>query len=847
MEQSTAYIGCEVSKVPLSDIAQRILTALQSIPVEVQTDRENTQSIEKTKEIKLGDKDAQLRNEKASICDSRVAVLKTSASPEQGTAAQIVRAVHTNEMLCCQGTNRVNIQHSGLPTGGYGERNVSAEAKHLKDGEKKTAVPLKRKQNVAASGSEKIRRLHVTTCTSSRENTYNCTSGQTETSGNYPCDISSLGCKEQRELLAAIEQAVAFVTTMIFQDGSSQLNSEQVSTSSVKGVVVLVKNQTDHSCPPSYSSPCCTWNAASENDKLIYLKTERSSPWEQGQQAHKKFSWQVLFQMLQCKVPIICFNAKDFLRTLLQVYGNEISWKQVADGVVLDPRIAAWLIDPSDTVPSFESLIQKYFEKPLPKGTENMDTGTVRNASYQNLGVNLEKLYKVMMDLAHDLKAQGLWNLFCTLELPLIKILAVMETHKIYVNKQELKKTSEILGLRLKELEQEAHQVAGERFLLTSSYQLREVLFDKLKLHTLCEKLPRTEMQQLVSTSEVALHKLQDLHPLPKIILEYRQVHKMKSAYVDGLQTCMRKGFISSTWNQTGTVTGRLSAKHPNIQGISKHPLKIAKKQYIRGKEEDIITISPRTLFVSKNGCTFLAADFSHIELRILADLSSEPELLKLFQEPETTDIFSTLAAQWKGIPSEEVKHTDREQAKRIVYSVVYGAGKERLADCLGITPLQASQFIESFMQKYKKVHEFTKKTIEQCRNKGYVVSIMGRKRPLANISAQDYKLRTQAERQAVNFVVQGSAADLCKMAMVKIFTSVVVSPTLTARLIAQIHDELLFEVEDSQIQEFSALVKRTMESLQETTALEVPLKVPLKVILTTGKSWGCMSELQEM
>ncbi|NWW82043.1 DPOLN polymerase, partial [Climacteris rufus] len=608
------------------------------------------------------------------------------------------------------------------------------------------------------------------------------------------CDISSLGYEEKRELLAAIEQAVAFVTTMIFQDGSSQLSSEQVSTSSVKGVVVLVKNQTNHPCPASRSSIGYTWNAANENDKLIYLKTEQSSLWEQ-EQAHKKFSWQVLFQMLQCKVPIICFNAKDFLRTLLQVYGNEISWKQ--GNVVLDPRIAAWLINPSDTVPSFECLIQKYFEKPFSKGTENTDTGTLRNISvsitdlfliylyqYQNLGVNLEKLYNVMTDLVDGLKAQGLWNLFCTLELPLIKILAVMETHKMYVNKQELKKTSEILGLRLKELEQEAHEVAGERFLLTSSCQLREVLFDKLKLHTLCEKLHRTEIQQLVSTSEVVLNKLQDLHPLPKIVLEYRQVHKMKSTYVDGLQSCMRKGFISSTWNQTGTVTGRLSAKHPNIQGISKHPVRITQKQYIKGKEENIVTISPRTLFVSKKGCTFLAADFSHIELRILADLSSEPELLKLFQEPEITDIFSTLASQWKGIPSEQVKHADREQAKRIVYSVVYGAGKERLADCLGITPVQASQFIESFMQKYKKVHEFTKKTIEQCRNKGYVVSIMGRKRPLANINAQDYKLRTQAERQAVNFVVQGSAADLCKMAMVKIFASVVISPTLTARLV---------------------------------------------------------------
>ncbi|KFO76987.1 DNA polymerase nu, partial [Cuculus canorus] len=618
------------------------------------------------------------------------------------------------------------------------------------------------------------------------------------------CDIRNLECEEKRELLATIEQAVAFVTTMIFHDGSSQLSSEQALTSSVKGVVVLVKNQTDHPWPLSCSSPDYSWKAANDNDKLIYLKTDWSSLWEQEQQAHKKFSGQVLLQMLHCKAPIICFNAKDFLRTLLQIYSNEISWKQVADSVVLDPRIAAWLINPSDTVPSFECLIQKYFEKPFSMGTVNTDTGTLRNASYQNLGVNLEKLYNVMMDLTRDLQVQGLWKLFCTLELPLIKILAVMETHKIHVNKQELKKTSEILGLRLKELEQEAHQVAGEKFLLTSSCQLREVLFEKLRLHVLCEKLHRTEIQQLVSTSEVVLNKLKDLHPLPKIILEYRQVHKMKSTYVDGLQTCMKKGFISSTWNQTGTVTGRLSSKHPNIQGISKHPVTITKKQYIKGKEEQIVTISPRTLFVSKKGYTFLAADFSHIELRILADLSSEPELLKLFQEPETSDIFSTLASQWKGIQREQVKHADREQAKRVIYSVVYGAGKERLADCLGITPLQASQFIESFMQKYKKVHEFTKKTIEQCRYKGYVVSIMGRKRPLVNINSQDYKLRTQAERQAVNFVVQGSAADLCKMAMVEIFTSVVISPTLTARLIAQIHDELLFEVEDSQIQEFS-------------------------------------------
>ncbi|XP_015718378.1 DNA polymerase nu isoform X2 [Coturnix japonica] len=712
------------------------------------------------------------------------------------------------------------------------------------DGEKNLAASLKRKQELPTYCSGKkglLVKKHI-----SNESRCSWPSRQAEPSENEFCDIRSLGYEEKRELIANIKEAVAFVTTMIFLDGSSQLNSEQTLTSSVKGIVVLVKSRTDRLRSRSISSADSTRSTISESDKFIYLETECSSLWEQEEQAHSKFARQVLFQILRCKVPVICFNAKDFLKTVLQVYGNGISWKQVADSVVLDPRIAAWLINSSDTVPSFECLIQ-YFGKSYSVETVNTDTGTLRKSSHQNLVVNLQKLYTIMMGLAHDLKVQGLWKLFCKLEIPLIKVLAVMETHKIHVDKQELRKTSEILGLRLKELEEEAHQIAGERFLLTSSSQLREVLFEKLKLHTVCEKIRRTERQQVASTSEAVLIKLQDLHPLPKLMLEYRQVRKMKSTYVDGLRTCMRKGFICPTWNQTGTVTGRLSSKHPNIQGISKHPLRITKKQYIKGKEEEILTISPRALFVSKKGYTFLAADFSQIELRILADLSAEPELLKLFQEPETTDIFTSLASQWKGIPSEQVKQTDREQAKRIVYSVVYGAGKERLAESLGITPLEASHFIESFMQKYKKVHEFTKKTIGQCQNKGYVVSIMGRKRLLANINSQDYKLRTQAERQAVNFVVQGSAADLCKLAMVEIFTSVVVSPTLTARLIAQIHDELLFEVEDSQIQEFSALVKRTMESLQQTAALEVPLKVPLKVLLTTGKSWGCMTELQEM
>ncbi|XP_048451265.1 DNA polymerase nu [Rhincodon typus] len=203
-------------------------------------------------------------------------------------------------------------------------------------------------------------------------------------------------------------------------------------------------------------------------------------------------------------------------------------------------------------------------------------------------------------------------------------------------------------------------------------------------------------------------------------------------------------------------------------------------------------------MFVSSEGWTFLAADFSHVELRILAHFTSDPELLKLFQEPEPPDVFSTLACQWKGISVDQVKSADREQAKRIVYAVVYGAGRERLSECLGISAGQASQFIESFLQKYKEVRTFTQRTIQHCQQQGYSVSLMGRKRPLPHINSHDYSSRNQAERQAVNFVVQG-------------------------------------------------LVKDTMESLQSVEALGVQLKVPLKVSLTHGKSWSSMKELQDV
>ncbi|XP_056410928.1 DNA polymerase nu isoform X2 [Hyla sarda] len=638
-------------------------------------------------------------------------------------------------------------------------------------------------------------------------------------------NIWTMNEEQQCRLLEEIRHAEAIVLTMLFQNGSSQLCPSKDDNTSMNGILLLIKKKNES------VSDAEIYHA---NNTYIHITITDDALWEEGQIQHSLLRT-TLLHILQSRAPVICFNAKDFLRA---IYGKFMNCSNVAQSVFIDPRIAAWLLNPADSSSSFEDLVKKH--------SATLDTGATSNAPHSCLQTtckNLAALYNLMVSLEHKLQEEGLWDLFYTIELPLITILAVMENCSIEINQEELKKTSVLLGIHLKGLEKEAHHAAGQTFRLTSSNELREILYEKFRLHLKCKsKLPQTNLGHRLSTAEPALNQLKDLHPLPGIILQFRQIQKIKSTFVDGLLTYVNKGCVSPTWNQTGTVSGRLSAKHPNIQGISKFSVQFEKQPQIQGKSKEEIAINPRSMFVSTKGYSFLAADFSQIELRLLAHFSADPAILKLFHETERTDVFTALASQWKDVEYENITQAEREQAKRVVYSVIYGIGKERLAECLGTTPAEANTFIECFLQKYR-VSDFTQKVIQECHSKGYVISLMGRKRPLPHINSRNYVLRAQAERQAVNFVIQGSAADLCKLAMIKISASVTSSFYLTARLIAQIHDELLFEVQDSRLKEFAEVVKGVMESMQHTDGVQ--LKVPLKVTLTSGKSWGCMTELQ--
>ncbi|XP_075117227.1 DNA polymerase nu [Leptodactylus fuscus] len=641
-------------------------------------------------------------------------------------------------------------------------------------------------------------------------------------------NIWSMTEEEQLRVLDDIRQAQAIVLTMLFHNGSSQLCPPKDENTLMNGILVLIIKNIN-----LVSTNTEIYHA---DNTYIHMTMTDNALWAKDHRKHN-YLRSVLLHILQSRIPVICFNAKDFLRT---IYGRFMNYRNAAQSVILDPRIAAWLLDPADSSSSFEDLVKKHC-KTLAVGA----IGYAPDTRLQTTSKKLSVLYHLMMSLQQKVQAEGLWDLFYNIELPLITILAVMENCSIEINQEELKRTSVLLGKHLKELEKEAHHAAGQKFRLTSSNELREILFEKFHLHLKCKsKLPQTNLGHVLSTAEPALNQLKDLHPLPGIVLQFRQIQKIKSTFVDGLLTYVNKGCVSPTWNQTGTVSGRLSARHPNIQGVSKFSVQFEKQQHAQeGKSKETITINPRSMFVSTKGQSFLAADFSQIELRLLAHFSADPALLQLFHETEErSDVFTNLASQWKEKEYGNITPTDREQAKRVVYSVIYGIGKERLAECLGTTPAEANTFMERFLHKYR-VSDYTQKVIQECHSKGFVVSLMGRRRPLPHINSKSYGLRAQAERQAVNFVIQGSAADLCKLAMIKISAAVTSSSHLTARLIAQIHDELLFEVKDCQLQEFAELVKSIMESLQHADGVQ--LKVPLKVLLTSGKSWGCMTELQ--
>ncbi len=460
-----------------------------------------------------------------------------------------------------------------------------------------------------------------------------------------------------------------------------------------------------------------------------------------------------------------------------------------------DIMIAAYLLEPGELANTFMTVSDTYL-------------GRVVKES-QKVCAQLE-LHNI---LSGQLKEKGLWELFSNLEMPLLKILAQMERIGICVDRNLLFELGEKIDIKLKALTENIYKISGGQFNINSPKQLSEVLFNKLKLPM------RKKGKSGPSTNVDVLKQLSDKHPLPQVILEYRELAKLKSTYVTGMlelvnpQTCR----VHTSFNQAVTATGRLSSSSPNLQNI---PARTETGRQIRG------------VFVSR-ACDWrlVSADYSQIELRILAHLAKDENLIKAFRLG--LDIHTFTASLIFGVAKEDVDEKMRVLAKRVNFGIIYGMGAYGLARDIGVSNDEAKRFIEEYFHRYPAVKVYMEKQIEQARANGYVTTLLNRRRYIPNINSNDPMQRGFGERIAMNAPIQGSAADLIKMAMI-VIDRVFNKEKLKAAMILQVHDELVFDAPDDELTTVKQIVTEAMENV---LALDVPVKVGIKI----GKNWKDM------
>ncbi|MFO7172268.1 MAG: DNA polymerase I [Bacillota bacterium] len=463
-----------------------------------------------------------------------------------------------------------------------------------------------------------------------------------------------------------------------------------------------------------------------------------------------------------------------------------------------DGAIAAYLLNPGRTVYRIEDLAREFG---LPEVPEGETPGAV--------GGQAGALLALRPALEAALREAGLWSLFAEIEMPLVGILARMEATGIAVQREALEEMGRELEERILAVQQEIFQRVGYTFNLNSPKQLADVLFGKMGLPV----IKRTKTGP--STDAEVLEELALQEPLVERILDYRTLVKLKGTYVDGLAPLIEAdGRIHTTFNQTVAATGRLSSADPNLQNI---PIRIEEGRRIR-----------KVFIPGEPGWVLFAADYSQIELRVVAHFSGDEALLDAFRQDQ--DIHTRTAAEVFGVPMEEVTPEMRRRAKAVNFGLIYGQSDYGLARALGIGRGEAKEFIQRYFDRYPGVKAYMEQKVQEAREKGYVTTLLGRRRFLPEIHARTFAVRQNAERAAINTPIQGTAADLMKKAMVAICRRLDASG-LRARLLLQVHDELVFEAPP---EELPALYELVVGEMERALTLRVPLKVEAKV----GRNW---------
>ncbi|WP_027339355.1 DNA polymerase I [Halonatronum saccharophilum] len=495
---------------------------------------------------------------------------------------------------------------------------------------------------------------------------------------------------------------------------------------------------------------------------------------------------------------IIMLEGKEQIRYLLSKGIEDIN-------LVFEPLLADYLLKPSEKEKEFGELLEAHLQRGVPD-LEGLDL----------LALETRLLFDLEEELLAKLEANELLDLFRDIELPLLKVLARLELNGIKISKDELDRLSKNLGEKIEALEEKVYQLAGEEFNMNSPKQLGVILFEKLGLPVI--KKTKTGY----STSASVLEKLKDKHEIIPSIGEYRSYAKLKSTYVDPLGGWINEqtGRIHTTFNQRVTATGRLSSTDPNLQNI---PIRSEEGRQIRG------------VFVAEKGKKLLAADYSQIELRVLAHISDDEGLKEAYREG--LDIHTKTASEIFDIPLEKVGREERRRAKAVNFGIAYGISDWGLAKRLNISNKEAKEYIKLYFSRYPKVKEYMDNKIAQAKEEGFVTTIFDRRRYLPEINSKNFHRRSFAERMAINTPIQGSAADIMKIATLDVVKAIE-ETGLEAKVLLQVHDELVLEIPEGEIEEAAKLLKEKMEAAVE---LDVALEVDAKV----GDNWKEMEEIK--
>ena len=645
--------------------------------------------------------------------------------------------------------------------------------------------------------------------------------------------------KQYAEL--AVESGTSSSATTMIQSQAEESQTEQVPSLEVK------QNQGDYSVVTNLEELQNYINLIEENEKIVAFDCETTSldtlntqlvgfslSSQTGKGIYVPLYTSNLFENLDFipqekaleqiarlfnnpQVTVILHNGK-FDYKVLRSNGIKINNKKVSCKLV-DTMIAEWLLNSDKTGKnsySLEYLAETKlglkgieYEDLVPKGQTFADLPVEK--AYPYAAEDADFTFQLWQKLEPQLKSQNLYELFTSTEMRLMPLLAEMEIQGIHLDSQTLYDYNKELTIGIEDIQNKIYSTVGHAFNIASPKQLQEVLFTERGLK------PTKKTKTGYSTDTSVLEELALYDPVPKMILEYRELAKLQSTYVETLPSmCDKNERIHTDFIQTGTATGRLSCREPNLQNI---PVRNEAGRKIRSA----FTATPGTILIS--------ADYSQIELVVLAHLSQDKNMCNAFISG--TDVHKATAALIFGVPQEEVTPQMRRTAKTINFGVIYGMSAFRLANDLGISRTQAAEFIENYFKTYSSVNDFINSTIQKTEETGFVQTIFGRKRHIANINSKNKLEKSGAERMAVNTPVQGSAADIVKKAMLDVSKALEEENT-QAKLILQVHDELLVECPDN-----PQTIEKTISIIKEKMENAVKLNVPLKVSIEYGKNWG--------